>query len=113
MITIERITELQKQYGLTNAQNLVYSGQIWGFEGSVGRTAMYLLEVGILMLGEEPTRDYYGNGIPARTMLKEGTKGTLGNSQKFWSMVDAGNFDAIEIVEEYLNFMNIQFQAIE
>ena len=113
MITIERITELQKQYGLISAQNLVITGQIWGFEGSVGRTAMHLLEIGILMLGEEPTSDYYGNGIPARTMLKEGTKGTLGNSQKFWGMVDAGNFDAIDIVEEYQNFMSNSFSAIE
>ena len=113
MITIERITELQKQYGLTNAQNLVNTGQIWGFEGSVGRTAMHLLEVGILMLGEEPTRDYYGNSIPARTMLKEGTKGTLRNSQNFWSLVDAGNFDAIEMIEEYQGFMDMSFKAVE
>ena len=113
MITIERITELQKQYGLTNAQNLVNTGQIWGFEGSVGRTAMDLLEAGVLMLGEQPTRDYYGNSIPPRTVLKEGTKGTLGNAQRFWGLVEAGDMDAIEGVEEYQGFMDMNFKAIE
>ena len=113
MITIERITELQKEYGLTNAQNLVNSGQIWGFEGSVGRAVMELLEAGVLMLGEETTRDYYGNKIPPRTVLKEGTKGTLGNSQRFWSLVENGDADALEFIDENRDFMNINIKAIE
>lgn len=113
MITIERITELQNEYGLTNAQNLVINGQIWGFEGSVGRAAMQLLEVGVLMLGEEPTRDYYGNAIPPRTVLQDGTKGTLGNSQRFWNRVENGDVDALEFIDENRDFMNISIKAIE
>lgn len=61
MATIERIAEHQKEYGLTKVQNLLNSGEIWKFEGSVGRAVMDMLDAGMLMLGEKRTYDYYGN----------------------------------------------------
>lgn len=113
MITIERISELQKEYGLEKAQSLVNSGQIWGFEGSVGRAAMDALEAGLLMLGENRTSDYYGSTIPARTDLKDGTKGTLGNSQRFWGLVEDGDDGATEYAEQYRNFMDYSYKGTE
>ena len=104
-ISIEKINELQENYGLTHAQDMVNNGSIWSFEGSVGRAASDALEAGILMLGEERTHDYYGNTIPARTDLKEGTKGTLGNSQRFWKLVEESDEGATEYVEQYRDFM--------
>jgi hypothetical protein len=113
MITIERIIELQKEYGLTNVQTLIDSGQIWKFEGSVGRSTSDMLEAGILFLGEERTSDYYGNTIPARTDLKDGTKGTLGNAQRFWELVENGDANATEYAEQYREFMNYGFNGIK
>jgi hypothetical protein len=105
-MTIERITELQKDYGLTKAQELLNSGQLWKFEGSVGRAASDMIEAGILVLPETRTSDYWGNTIPARTDLKNGTKGTLGNAQRFWNLVAEGDEGATEYAEQYREFMN-------
>lgn len=104
-MTAERIAELQESYGLTNAQKLVNNGSIWGFEGSVGRATSDALEAGVLMLGMERTRDYYGTTIPAQTDLKDGTKGTLGNAQRFWTLVDEGDEGATEYAEHFRDFM--------
>lgn len=112
-LTIEQITELQKEYGLTSAQSLMNSGQIWGFEGSVGRAASNALEAGLLYLPEERTRDYYGTTIPARGDLKDGTKGTLGNAERFWGLVEDGDEGATEFAEEFRNFMNFGYIGTE
>ena len=97
-LTIEQITELQKQYNVTKTQELINSGDIWKFEGSMGRFAMECLEAGVCFLPDRNTYDYYGNMIPARGFLEAGTKGSLENSQNFWSGVDQGDFNS----EEYL-----------
>jgi len=110
-LTIERIQELQNEYGLTPAQNLMNSGDIWKFEGSVGRTASDLLEAGVLVLPEERRSDYYGNVIPARGDLKPGTKGTLQNAQRFWSQVEEGDDEAIDYANAFRNFMNFSLSA--
>lgn len=112
-MTLEQITELQKEYGLDKAQSLLNSGQLWGFEGSVSRAAMDMLEAGILVLPEERTSDYYGNTIPARGDLKDGTKGTLGNAQRFWGLVNDGDEGATDYVEQYRGFMNFGYSGIE
>lgn len=105
-MTIERITELQKEYGLTKAQNLLNAGDLFKFEGSVGRSADDMLESGILILPEEVTYDYYGNAIPPRSAVKEGTKGSVGLAIEFWSEVENGNDNAVEYVEQYRDFMS-------
>lgn len=98
-MTIEQIKELQKQYGYADTQARIEDGSIWGFEGSMGRAAMDMLEAGVCFLGERPTKDYYGSMIPARGFLEAGTKGTLENSQEFWQKVVDGEID-LEIPEE-------------
>jgi hypothetical protein len=100
MITIEQIRELQKGYRVAGIQESIENGQCWQMEGSTGRFAMQCLEAGICFLGEKPRYDYYGNFVPPRGMLEEGSKGSLGNAQNFWQRVQDGDFEVIDALEE-------------
>lgn len=97
-MTIERITELQEMHGLKQMQDLINSGDAWKMEGSYGRAAMANLESGACMLPTESHRDYWGNTVPSRDMLQDGTKGTLQNSINFWTAVEDGT---IVLEDEY------------
>jgi hypothetical protein len=99
-LTLKRITELQKAYGVTGTQEGINSGLCWRMEGSVGRFASEMLEAGVCVLPNGRRTDYYGNIVPSRDDLKPGTKGTLLNCQTFWQMVEDGNFETIESLEE-------------
>lgn len=57
-------------------QRAINSGFAWSFQGSYGRTMMAAIEAGRCMLGTSPARDYYGNYIPSRSQVQEGTKGS-------------------------------------
>ena len=105
-LTIEKIQELQESYGVTKTQKGIESGDIWKFEGSVGRFAMECLEAGICFLGTEATFDYYGNRLPPRDEidLSYTTKGTLENAQAFWQKVWDGDFDCIESLENCFGY---------
>lgn len=94
-LTIEKITKLQERYGVTQTQKGINTGEIWSFEGSVGRFAMDCLKSGICVLPEKATYDYYGNRIPSRDEVKEGTTGSLKLAQKFWSGVE----DDVEVID--------------
>lgn len=50
---------------------------MWGLQGSYGRTMMEAIESGYCLLGRSRARDYYGNTIPSRDDVQEGTKGSL------------------------------------
>lgn len=58
-------------------QSLINTGQAWRMEGSVGRQAMALIEAGVCALGESDHKDYWGNHVPSRTQVQEGTKGSV------------------------------------
>lgn len=103
-MTINEIRKLQDCYNVTEIQRGIESGDIWKFEGSVGKFAMTCLEAGICFLGEQSTYDYYGNTIPARSMLEQATKGTLENAQNFWKRVWDGDFETIEALEEMFGY---------
>jgi len=81
----QTIKRLQKEYGYQAMQMLIDNGSVWRMEGSMGREAMRMLETGACMLPTKSYRDYYGNRIPARTDLEQGTKGTFHNSIKFYT----------------------------
>jgi len=98
-LTLAKIKSLQKTYGFTEIQNHINTGTAWHLEGSFGRQAMALLESGACMLPLEPKGDAYGNTVPSRDMLKDGTKGTLGNSKKFWQSVLDGEIEIDEWAE--------------
>lgn len=57
-------------------QELINTGTAWKLEGSVGRSAMALIESGECMLGEEGHRDYWGNYVPSRHEVESGSKGS-------------------------------------
>lgn len=72
-------------YDLPHAmQALIDNGTAWKMEGSCGRAAMAALESGACFLPEQAYSDYWGNRVPSRNDLKEGTKGTLSNAVAFW-----------------------------
>jgi hypothetical protein len=57
-------------------QTAINSLDAWKLQGSYGRTMMDAIESGKCMLGTKPTRDYWGNRIPSRTEVQDGTKGS-------------------------------------
>jgi hypothetical protein len=65
-----------EQEFIDNYQGLIDSGMAWKLEGSVGRTAMDLIEQGLCTLGEEGHRDYWGNYVPSKHEVQPGTKGS-------------------------------------
>lgn len=48
----------------------------WGLQGSHGRAMMQSINGGYCMLGTKRAKDYYGNTIPARDDVMDGTKGS-------------------------------------
>lgn len=58
-------------------QAAINSGMAWRLEGSFGRAAMDYIKAGYCALGEEGHRDYYGNYVPSRDEVKDGTKGSV------------------------------------
>ena len=81
------LRELRKKQiyaGFDKMQNIIDTGAVWHMEGSMGREAMSLLEIGACFLPNKARRDAYGNRIPARSELTQGTKGTLLNAINFY-----------------------------
>lgn len=58
-------------------QALIDNGQAWRLEGYVGRTAMRLIEAGACVLGEVGHHDFWGNYVPSRYEVEDGTKGSV------------------------------------
>lgn len=56
-------------------QQMVNSGDAWKMQGSYGRAAMDMIRSGQIALGHQGHRDYYGNYVPSRHEVQEGTKG--------------------------------------
>ena len=57
-------------------QELIDSGQAWRLQGSYGRAAMEMLRSGKCMLGPISHRDAYGNYIPSRDEVQQGSPGS-------------------------------------
>ena len=68
----ETASELDEALALQRAIN---SG-LWSLQGTDGRNMMDAIEDGRCMLGESRATDYWGNRIPARSDVKDGTKGS-------------------------------------
>ena len=81
MLTIADINNIESDEHVSeieyfkSIQRAINSG-MWGLQGSYGRTMMDAISSGYCMLGNNAARDYYGNNIPSRTQVKEGTKGS-------------------------------------
>jgi hypothetical protein len=50
---------------------------LWALQGSYGRTMMGAIEDGACLLGTKAARDYWGNRIPSRDEVQQGTKGSF------------------------------------
>lgn len=57
-------------------QKAINGGVAWKFQGSYGRSMMDAIRSGYCMLGHTRSSDYYGNTIPSRDDVEEGTKGS-------------------------------------
>ena len=93
-LTEKEITELQKENGIYEIQELINSGNAWKMEGSVGRYAMDCLKRGMCFLPKKPQKDYYGNIVPGIDMIKEGSVGSLSLSSLYWS--DVTNYEELD-----------------
>lgn len=94
-LTEDKIRELQKANGLDTLQLFIDTGDAWKTEGHIGRSAMSALESGACFLPDKSHLDAYGNRVPARSMLKAGSTGTLENSQTFWQGYLDGNVQIV------------------
>ena len=72
---IEGGAETQEEY-YEAIQRAINSGIGWKMQGSYGRTMMDAIRSGCCMLGQTSHKDYYGNTIPGRDDVKEGTHGS-------------------------------------
>lgn len=73
--TLEEDDEASFEDATLALQRAINSG-MWSLQGSYGRAMMDAIEAGQCMLGPNPARDYWGNRIPSRTEVVEGTKGS-------------------------------------
>jgi len=73
---IEGEAETEDEY-FEALQRAINSGSAWAFQGSYGRSMMDAIESGRCLLGKTDARDYWGNHIPSRTQVVNGTKGSL------------------------------------
>lgn len=68
-------------------QEMIDNGSVWRMEGSMGRTAMSLIESGDCILGETGHTDYWGNYVPSRHEVEPGTKGSVEYAERMMEMV--------------------------
>jgi hypothetical protein len=68
----EEATEEDYYFAIQKAIN----GGAWSMQGSYGRAMMEAITSGHCMLGRDQCRDYYGNTIPSRDDVQQGTKGS-------------------------------------
>jgi hypothetical protein len=69
----DEVTELDFYLAVQRAIN----AGAWSLQGSYGRVMMDAISSGRCLLGPAAARDYYGNVIPSRDDVKEGTKGSI------------------------------------
>lgn len=81
-ITLRDIETLEQDEGASGLdealalQRIINSGVGWSLQGSYGRSMMGAIKSGRCMLGENSARDYWGNYIPSRDEVKQGTHGS-------------------------------------
>jgi hypothetical protein len=63
-------------------QRMINSGDVWALQGAYGRAARDMIDAGWCVLGEHQTHDYYGNFVPSRFQVHEGTPGSISYAKK-------------------------------
>lgn len=77
-MTIEGVEEVETEMDYFSAMQRNINTGNWSLQGSHGRAMMGAIEAGYCMLGFNRAKDYYGNIIPSRGDVQEGTKGSFG-----------------------------------
>jgi hypothetical protein len=72
---IETEQEVDPMDYYTSIQRAINSG-MWSMQGSYGRAMMDAINEGKCLLGFKDAKDYWGNTIPSRLHVKDGTKGS-------------------------------------
>jgi hypothetical protein len=72
---VEPVDSLQDYYAAMQRQ--INSG-MWSLQGSHGRAMMQAIDDGYCLLGKNRAKDYWGNTIPSRDDVQDGTKGSYG-----------------------------------
>lgn len=73
--TIESDEDATQEDYYLSIQRAINSGA-WALQGSYGRAMMDAIKSGYCLLGSERAKDYWGNFIPSRDDVKQGTKGS-------------------------------------
>jgi len=63
--------ELSDKDTIKMFQRMVDTGQVWGLQGSYGRTANALIEQGLVKFPKKKTTDFYGNPIPTHKQARK------------------------------------------
>ena len=79
----------------TSIQRAINSG-MWSMQGSYGRAMMDAINDGKCLLGLKDARDYWGNTIPSRLHVKDGTKGSWDYVKEKSGMVWANNMAGVK-----------------
>ena len=73
--TIESDEDVSEEEYFLAIQRAI-NGGMWSLQGSYGRTMMDAITSGRCLLGTARAKDYWGNVIPSRDDVKQGTKGS-------------------------------------
>jgi len=84
-MTIRDINELQQQFEVDYYQEIIESGLAWNMQGRIGRRCMEYLKSGVCYLPLVDHYDYWGNEVPSRSKVANGSPGSLSLAKKFWS----------------------------
>jgi len=86
MNKLHQINKAQRSLGADFMQGLINNGQAWQMEGSMGRQCMDALRSGMCMLPKKAFTDAYGNRVPSRDELEQGTMGTYVNTLNYYNI---------------------------
>jgi hypothetical protein len=76
ILAIEGEAATQEEY-YEALQRAINNGMAWKLQGSYGRAAMDAIKGGFCLLGRVEHNDYYGNHVPGRDQVVNGTVGSI------------------------------------
>ncbi len=74
--TLEEEDEDASPFDVASALQRAINDGMWSLQGSYGRSMMEAIKNGHCLLGRKDCHDAYGNPIPSRDQVQEGTKGS-------------------------------------
>jgi len=93
---IETDDEVSPAEYYQSIQRAINAG-MWSMQGSYGRAMMDAINEGKCLLGLKPAKDYWGNTIPSRLQVKDGTKGSWDYVKEHSGIVWANNMAGVDI----------------